>query len=448
VNRKSVYILSLGCPKNLVDSEVLSALLSRSDLHITDRPDRADTIVVNTCAFILPAREESIEEILRMAAWKKKGRCQRLVVAGCLPQRFGAELARELPEVDLFLGTGDFPEILGHLKRLDEGREEGPLLRVGDPSFLMDAATPRTVSTAYYSYLKIAEGCSNRCAYCVIPSIRGPFRSRPMADVVAEAERLAVEGTRELILIAQDTTAWGRDLRGRPTLNGLLKRLCNLEGPRWIRLLYAYPKNITAELLSTMAAEEKVCLYLDIPVQHISDRILRSMNRKGTSAFIRKKIAEIREVVPDIALRTSLIVGFPGETEEQFEGLLRFVQETRFESLGVFTYSPEEGTMAAEMPGQVPEAEKARRQGLIMEAQSAISDEINLARIGAVEEVLIEGKTDRADFPFWGRARFQAPEIDGITYVKGQNLQPGDLIRCRITDATFYDLFADSRGKA
>jgi len=446
LNRKSVYILSLGCPKNLVDSEVLSALLSRSGLRITDRPDRAETIVVNTCAFILPAREESIEEILRMAVWKKKGRCQSLVVAGCLPQRYGAELARELPEVDLFLGTGDFPEILAHLERLDEGKKKGPLLKVGDPSFLMNATTPRTVSTAFYGYLKIAEGCSNCCAYCVIPSIRGPFRSRPMADIVAEAERLAAEGTRELILIAQDTTAWGRDLRGRPTLNGLLKRLCNLEGPRWIRLLYAYPKNITAELLSTMAAEEKVCRYLDIPVQHISDRILRSMNRKGTSAFIRKKIAEIREAVPDIALRTSLIVGFPGETEEQFEGLLRFVQETRFESLGVFTYSPEEGTEAARMPGQVPEEEKVRRQGLIMEAQSAISDEINLERTGTVEEVLIEGKTDRADFPFWGRTRFQAPEIDGITYIRAKKLAPGDIVRCTITAAALYDLYAEKAG--
>jgi len=447
LNRKSVYILSLGCPKNLVDSEVLSALLARSGLHITDRPDRADTIVVNTCAFILPAREESIEEILRMAAWKEKGLCRRLVVAGCLPQRYGAELARELPEVDLFLGTGDFPAILDHLKRLEEGKRKGPLLRVGDPSFLMDATTPRTVSTAFYSYLKIAEGCSNCCAYCVIPSIRWPFRSRPMADVIAEAERLAAEGTRELILIAQDTTAWGRDLRGRPTLNGLLKRLCNLEGPRWIRLLYAYPKNITAELLSTMAAEEKLCRYLDIPVQHIDDRVLKAMNRKGTSAFIRKKIAEIREAVPDIALRTSLIVGFPGETEEQFEGLLRFVQETRFESLGVFTYSPEEGTEAARLPGQVPEAEKVRRQGLIMEAQSAISDEINLTRLGVEEEVLIEGKTDKTDFPFYGRTRFQAPEIDGITYVKGQNLQPGEFIPCRITGAALYDLYAESRDK-
>lgn len=446
MNQKSVYILSLGCPKNLVDSEVLSALLSRSGLHITDRADRADTIVVNTCAFILPAREESIEEILRMAVWKKKGRCRRLVVAGCLPQRYGAELARELPEVDLFLGTGDFPEILAHLKHLDEGKKKGPLLRVGDPSYLMDAATPRTVSTALYSYLKIAEGCSNCCAYCVIPSIRGPFRSRPMADIVSEAERLAAEGSREIILIAQDTTAWGRDLRGKPTLNGLLKRLCAVEGPRWIRLLYAYPKNITAELLSTMAAEEKICRYLDIPVQHIDDRILRSMNRKGTSAFIRKKIAEIRRAVPDVALRTSLIVGFPGETEEQFEGLLRFVKETRFESLGVFTYSPEEGTDAARMPGQVPEEEKVRRQGLIMEAQAAISDEINLARIGAVEEVLIEGKTDKTDFPFYGRTRFQAPEIDGITRVRAKKLAPGDIVRCSITAAALYDLYTEKAG--
>jgi len=443
LDKKSVYILSLGCPKNLVDSEVLSALLSSSGLRITDRPDRAETIVVNTCAFILPAREESIEEILRMAKWKKKGRCRRLVVMGCLPQRYGAELARELPEVDLFLGTGDFPEILAHLKRLDDGKKEGPLLRVGDPVFLMDATIPRTVSTPFYSYLKIAEGCSNCCAYCVIPSIRGPFRSRPMADVVAEAERLAAEGTREIILIAQDTTGWGRDLKGRPTLNGLVKRLCAIEGPRWIRLLYAYPKNITAELLSTMAAEEKVCRYLDIPVQHISDRILRSMNRKGTSAFIRKKIAEIRQAVPGVALRTSLIVGFPGETEEQFEGLLRFVEETRFESLGVFTYSPEEGTEAAGMPGQVPEEEKARRQGLIMEAQAAISDEINLERTGAMEEVLIEGKTDRADFPYWGRTRVQAPEIDGITYVRAGKLVPGDIARCTVTAAELYDLYAE-----
>ncbi|HTZ39565.1 MAG TPA: 30S ribosomal protein S12 methylthiotransferase RimO [Syntrophales bacterium] len=446
MSEKNVYILSLGCPKNLVDSEVLSALLSRSGLNITDRPDRASTIIVNTCAFILPAREESIEEILRMAVWKKKGRCRRLVVTGCLPQRYGDELARELPEVDLFLGAGDFPAILTHLKLLDKGPHSGPLVRVGKPLFLMDAATPRTVSTAYYSYLKIAEGCSNCCAYCVIPSIRGPFRSRPMADIKTEAEGLAAQGTRELILIAQDTTAWGRDLKGRPTLNGLVKRLCAIEGPRWIRLLYTYPKSITPELLSTMAAEEKICRYLDIPVQHIDDRVLRAMNRKGTSAFLRKKIAEIRQAVPGIALRTSLIVGFPGETEEQFEELLRFVEDTRFESLGVFPYSPEEETEAAGMPGQVPEEEKIRRQGLIMEAQAAISDEIGLTRVGKVEELLIEGKTDRTDFPFYGRTRFQAPEIDGITYVRAKRLKEGEIVRCRVTAAEIYDLFAEPVG--
>jgi ribosomal protein S12 methylthiotransferase len=319
-------------------------------------------------------------------------------------------------------------------------------VRVGKPFFLMDAAIPRTVSTPHYGYLKIAEGCSNCCAYCVIPAIRGPFRSRPMADIVMEAERLAAEGTREIILIAQDTTAWGRDLKGRPTLNGLVKRLCAVEGPRWIRLLYTYPKNITAELLSTMATEEKICRYLDIPVQHIDDRILRAMNRKGTSAFIRKKIAEIRQSVPGVALRTSLIVGFPGETEDEFERLLRFVEETRFESLGVFTYSPEEGTAAAGMPGQVPEEEKLRRQGRIMETQAAVSDEINLARVGAVEEVLIEGKTDRPDFPFYGRTRFQAPEIDGITFVRTKKLTAGELIRCKITAAEIYDLYAEKAG--
>ncbi len=443
MSEKNVYILSLGCPKNLVDSEVMSALLSRSGWIVTDRPDRADAIVVNTCAFILPAKEESVEEILRMAAWKKKGRCRRLVVTGCLPQRYGAELARELPEVDLFLGTGDFPEILAHLERLGDGPRRGPALRVGRPVYLMDAAVPRRVSTGYYSYLKIAEGCSNCCAYCVIPSIRGAFRSRPMGDIVVEAERLAAEGTREIILIAQDTTAWGRDLKGRPTLNGLLKRLCAVEGPHWIRILYAYPKSITAELLATMAAEEKVCRYLDIPVQHISARVLKAMNRKGTAAFIRNKIDEIRKALPGVSLRTSLIVGFPGETEEQFEELLDFVRETRFESLGVFPYSPEEGTAAQRMPGQVPEEEKLRRQGLVMEAQAAIADEIGLARIGAVEEVLIEGRTGRREFPWWGRTRFQAPEIDGITYVRGAALAPGGIVRCRIAEAALYDLYAE-----
>jgi ribosomal protein S12 methylthiotransferase len=267
-----------------------------------------------------------------------------------------------------------------------------------------------------------------------------------MGDIVAEAERLAAEGAREIILIAQDTTGWGRDLKGRPTLNGLVKRLCAVEGPRWIRLLYTYPKNITAELLSTMAAEEKICRYLDIPVQHIDDRILRSMNRKGTAAFIRKKIAEIRQSVPGVALRTSLIVGFPGETEDEFERLLRFVEETRFESLGVFTYSPEEGTDAAVMPGQVPEEEKMRRQGLIMESQAAISDEISLSRIGSVEEVLVEGKTDKTDFPYYGRTRFQAPEIDGITYVRAKKIKEGDVIRCKITAAEIYDLYAEKAG--
>ena len=444
MSEKSVYILSLGCPKNLVDSEVMSALLSRAGWSVTHRPDRAAAIVVNTCAFILPAKEESVEEILRMAAWKKKGRCRRLVVAGCLPQRYGAELARELPEVDLFLGTGDFPGIAAHLERLGEGPRRTPAVQVGKPLYLMDASVARRVSTAFYSYLKIAEGCSNRCAYCVIPSIRGPFRSRPMDDIVAEAERLAAEGTREIVLIAQDTTAWGRDLRGRPTLNGLLKRLCAIGGPRWIRILYAYPRNITAELLATMAAEEKLCRYLDVPVQHIDDGILKAMNRKGTSAFLRKKIDEIRRAVPGIALRTSLIVGYPGETEDAFERLLRFVEEARFESLGVFAYSPEEGTAAERLPGQVPEAEKRRRQGLVMEAQAAIADEIGLARIGALEDVLIEGRTEREDFPWRGRTRFQAPEIDGMTYVRGAELAPGEIVRCRITAAELYDLYAET----
>ncbi len=438
------YILSLGCPKNQVDSEVMAALLAQSGYDLTSRPEAAHIILVNTCAFILPAKEESIEEILRMAEWKKKGRCETLVVTGCLPQRYGRALETEVPEVDLFLGTGEVPRIV----RLIQGRQrKNHRTIIGKPDFLMDAASPRLFPPSTRSaYLKISEGCSNRCSYCVIPSIRGAFRSRSVADILRESEKLARMGIREVVLIAQDTTAYGRDLRGKPSLSDLLRELSSIETLRWIRLLYAYPTGITGELLQTMAEEKKICHYLDIPIQHIDDDILGAMKRKGRGAKIRETISRVRRTIPGIVLRTSLIVGFPGETAKKFNALLEFVQEARIENLGVFVYSREEGTKAAELPAQISERVKNRRRDILMEEQSAISFEINRSRIGSVEEVLLEEKSDDPEFSLAGRTRGQAPEIDGVTYVRVRKGKIGDIVSCRITGADTYDLYAEEIG--
>jgi ribosomal protein S12 methylthiotransferase len=442
--KKKVHILSLGCPKNQVDSEVMSALLAQSGYDLTQRPEEAHIILVNTCAFILPAKEESIEEILRMAEWKKKGWCEKLVVTGCLPQRYGPVLEAEMPEVDLFLGTGEVPRIA----RLIQGRQ-GKKQRsfIGKPNFLMDAASPRLFPPSTRSaYLKIAEGCSNRCSYCVIPSIRGAFRSRPMADILKEGERLAEMGIREVILIAQDTTAYGRDLRGKPSLGELLRELSSIGNLRWIRVLYAHPASITDEILMTVAGEEKICSYLDMPVQHMDDSLLKAMNRKSNGASIRGTIDRARAIIPGVTLRTSLIVGFPGETAKKFNALLEFVQEARFENLGVFIYSREEGTKAAELPARISERVKNRRRDILMEAQSAISFEINRSRIGSVEEVLLEEKSDAPEFPLVGRTRGQAPEVDGVTYVRAGKGKIGDIVSCRITGADTYDLYGEEIG--
>jgi ribosomal protein S12 methylthiotransferase len=442
--KEKVHILSLGCPKNQVDSEVMSALLAQSGYDLTPRPEEAHIILVNTCAFILPAKEESIEEILRMAEWKKKGRCDKLVVTGCLPQRYGPVLEAKMPEVDLFLGTGDVPRIA----RLVQGRRRKKQRSfIGKPNFLMDAATPRFIPPSTRSaYLKISEGCSNRCSYCVIPSIRGAFRSRPMADILKEGERLAGMGIREVILIAQDTTAYGRDLRGKPSLSDLLRELSSIGNLRWIRVLYAHPASITDEILMTVAEEEKICSYIDMPVQHMDDDLLRTMNRKSNSASIRGTIDRARAVIPGVTLRTSLIVGFPGETAKKFNALLEFVQEARFENLGVFIYSREEGTKAAALPARISEKVKNRRRDILMEEQSAISFKINRSRIGSVEEVLLEEKSDVPEFPLVGRTRGQAPEIDGVTYVRVRKGKAGDIVACRITGADTYDLYAEEIG--
>jgi len=432
----------------MVDSEVMAATLSENGFRIVSQPEHAHIILINTCAFILPAKEESIEAILRLAEWKKtgEGMCAYLVVVGCLPQRYGKILEAEMPEVDLFLGTSEIPHIARHLERLVYAKTiiENPA-NITTPVFLMNANHSRLLSTPFYSaYLKIAEGCSNLCSYCVIPSIRGKTRSRPIDDIMKEAENLTDKGVKEIIIIAQDTTAYGTDLKGKPTLEKLLKELASIDKIAWIRLLYAYPRSLNSSLLQTIADEEKICSYIDIPVQHIDDNILAAMNRRGGSKSIKKTIATARAMIPLVALRTSVIVGFPGESRKEFNKLLAFIQESRFDHLGVFTYSREEGTAAADLPAQVSEKTKERRKILLIEAQASISFEINQNLIGSFQSVLVEGKSDMPNFPFVGRCSRQSPDIDGVTYINGRNLATGSLITCRITSANEYDLFSEN----
>jgi ribosomal protein S12 methylthiotransferase len=431
----------------MVDAEVMAALISKSGYTVTPLAHEADVILINTCAFILPAKEESIEEILRAAEGRKgrEGSCIRLVVTGCLPQRYGRILEHELPEVDLFLGVGEVPRIVQHLDSLIVKDARGSRSIISKPSFLMDASYPRMVTTPFYTaYLKIADGCSNRCSYCVIPKIRGKARSRQIDDILTEAENLVGCGVKEIIITAQDTTAYGRDLKGKPTLNDLLKKLVVIKDIHWIRLLYTHPAGLTDDILKTIAHEERICNYIDIPIQHIDDEILAAMKRRGKSDLIRKTLHKAREIIPGVALRTSLIIGFPGETRTKFNRLVSFVREIRFDHLGVFTYSREEGTKAASYPSRIWEREKETRKQLIMEEQAVVSYAINQSLIGSIQEVLIEGNSEMSDFSYLGRCRRQAPDIDGITYVKGENLTTGDIILCMITAANDYDLFAEA----
>ena len=443
---KKVHIVSLGCPKNLVDSEVMAATLTAGGYLLTDRPEEATIILINTCAFILPAKEESIDEILRMAVWKRGGNgpCKHLVVTGCLPQRYGSTLEDALPEVDLFLGISEIPNIGRHLDGLFQTVRRRRHSIIGKPTFLMNAGHRRLISApAHSAYLKIADGCSNRCSYCAIPAIRGKARSRTIDDIVGEAELIAAQGVRELIITAQDTTAYGLDRKGWPTLSRLLRAVAKISGISWIRVLYTYPAHLTEELFRTIAEEEKICRYLDIPIQHSDDAVLRAMHRRGDSALIRNIIKRARKIVPDIALRTSLITGFPGETLRRFENLLSFVREIHFDHLGVFTYSPEEGTEAAAFPSRISEREKQRRRDALMKAQARISGDINSTLIGTRQEVLVEGKSDLSGYTHVGRCRRQAPEIDGVTHVRGAASETGELVTCRITAADDYDLFAE-----
>ena len=444
INQNKVRIISLGCPKNLIDSEVMAGLLNQSGKQLVDRSDFADIVIVNTCAFINPAKEEAIEEILTLAEEKKKNNPRlRIVVAGCLTQRYGRELFAQMPEVDLFVGTGEVGNIVSHINKLDKGKYKRDAV-ITKPDFLMNYQHPRILSTtAASTYLKISDGCSNRCSYCVIPSIRGAARSRKPDDILQETEILAGRGIKEIIITAQDTTNYGRDLKGLPRLSTLLNDMAKIKSVKWIRLLYAHPARVTTDLLETIAANEKICRYIDLPIQHIDDNILKAMNRKVTGAKIKQVIAQARQIIPGVALRTSLIVGFPCETPTRFNKLFDFVNETKFDHLGVFTYSREEGTIAANLKSHVSEKEKERRRETIMNEQAAISAAINKTLIGSTQEVLIEGESDREDYAYVGRCRRQAPEIDGITFINKSKTQPGKIVKCKITSADEYDLFGE-----
>jgi ribosomal protein S12 methylthiotransferase len=431
-----VYMHTLGCPKNRVDSEVMLGTLAEAGYRLVQDPIEAEVVVVNTCGFIESAKVESVDAIVELAELKRTGRCKKLVVTGCLVQRHAEELARELPEVDHFLGTGAYADVARVVSDAQAKR-----LVVPDPDFVHSAATPRVNSLASHTaYLKIAEGCDNDCAFCIIPRLRGPQRSRPVDDLVAEASALAAQGTLELSLVAQDLTAYGHDLPGKVKLHHLLPELCKVDGIRWIRLHYAYPRDVPEPLVEAMASEPKIVKYLDMPLQHSSDRLLRTMRRGRDSAFLRELLARLRARVPGLALRTSLIVGLPGETEADFEDLLHFVEEQRFERLGVFEYSREEGTSAAELPGQVPEGLKRERFERIMELQRDISRDHQQAFVGRRVEVLVEGKSEETDHLLVGRHAQQAPEIDGVTYVNDGVAYPGELVTLEVTDASDYDL--------
>jgi len=438
--------ISLGCDKNLVDSEVMLGLLDREGFRIVDDEAQADVIVINTCCFIHDAKEESIRTILEMAEYKKDGRLKALVVAGCLAQRYQEEILKEMPEVDAVLGTTAYTEIVEAVKGALAGNVRVTLKDPDAPPLaaLSAAGTGRLVTTGgHFAYLKIAEGCDKHCTYCIIPKIRGNYRSVPMEQLVMEAQELAGQGVKELILVAQETTLYGKDLYGEKSLHILLEKLCRVNGIRWIRILYCYPEEIDDNLIGIMKKEKKICHYLDLPIQHVNDDILKRMGRRASKEKLTRVIGKLRAEIPDITLRTTLITGFPGETKEQHEELMEFVDEMEFDRLGVFTYSAEEDTPAAEMPGQVPEEVKEERRLEIMELQQEIA--FAKAEDMAGKEVLamIEGKVADED-AYVGRTYKDAPDVDGLIFINTQEeLMSGDFARVRVTGALEYDLIGE-----
>lgn len=435
--KKPLYMMTLGCPKNRVDSEVMLGTLVQRGYQLVQEPSEAEVIVVNTCAFIGPAKKESIDSILELAEYKKSGHCETLVVTGCLSQRYSGELSKEMPEVDHFLGTSAYAQI-GDLL----AAEATPRQVIPDPDYIHDSHTPKINSLpGFTAYLKISEGCDNACAFCIIPTLRGGQRSRPIADIVAEAHKLAESGVAELSLVAQDLTAYGHDLPGKPKLHELLKALCEVD-VRWIRIHYAYPRIFPDELIDVIANEPKIAKYVDMPVQHASDKLLRSMRRGRDSKFLTELLAKLRARIPNLTLRTSLIAGLPGETEEDFELLKAFIQEQRFERLGVFQYSDEEGTAAYDYADKIPQKTIERRWREAMAIQKRINREQNKKLIGQRLTVLVEGPSPESEHLLVGRHEGQAPEIDGQVYINDGLAYPGEFVTVEVTEAHDYDLVA------
>ena len=436
-----ILFISLGCDKNLVDTEVMLGLLATRGYEMTDDETQADVIVINTCCFIHDAKEESIQNILEMAEYKKQGKAKALIVTGCLAQRYRQEIIDEIPEVDEVLGTTAYDRILDAVDAALKGEHE---VMLSDLDAMPLPDTKRLVTTGgHFAYLKIAEGCDKHCTYCIIPKIRGNFRSVPMERLLKEAEELADQGVKELILVAQETTLYGKDLYGEKSLHILLKKLCKISGLRWIRILYCYPEEITDELIQVIKEEPKICNYLDLPIQHANDTILGRMGRRTSKQELVDIIGKLRMEIPDICLRTTLITGFPGETEVQHEELMEFVDEMEFDRLGVFTYSPEEDTPAAEMPDQIDEEVKLDRQEELMELQQEIAFDNEQAMVGREVLVMIEGKVADEN-AYVGRTYRDAPSVDGLIFLHtDEDLLSGDFARVRVTGSVDYDLIGE-----
>ena len=437
----NILFISLGCDKNLADSETMLGMLASRGYQIVDEEEKADVIIVNTCCFIHDAMEESIKTILQMAEYKKSGSLKALIVTGCMAERYREEITKEIPEVDAVLGTASYGHILD---AVDEALKGHSYLMMEPLDTLPLLETHRPVTTGgHHAYLKIAEGCDKHCTYCIIPKLRGNFRSVPMDHLIKEAEQLAADGVKELILVAQETTLYGKDLYGEKKLPELLHKLCQISGIRWIRILYCYPEEITEELIQTMKEEPKICHYLDLPIQHASDGILKRMGRRTSKEELVHIISRLREEIPDITLRTTLITGFPGETQEQHEELMDFVDEMEFDRLGVFTYSPEEGTPAASMPDQIEESIKEDRRAELMELQQEIAFEQAEDMVGKEVLVMIEGKVAEEN-AYVGRTYKDAPNVDGLIFVNTDaELMSGDFAKVKVTGACEYDLIGE-----
>ena len=437
-----VFFISLGCDKNLVDSENMLGILNDHGYRITDDETNADIIIINTCCFINDAKEESIQNILEMAEYKKTGKLKALIVTGCMAERYKDEILKEIPEVDALLGTTAFTDIIPVLEEVLEGKKA---TYFSDLKQLPRPKSKRMLSAgSHYSYLKIAEGCNKHCTYCVIPKVRGNYRSRPMEELLEEASYLASLGIKELILVAQETTLYGVDIYGEKTLPTLLKKLCDIEGIEWIRLLYCYPEEITDELIEVISNEAKICKYLDIPIQHCSDRILKLMGRKTSKADLVGIVKKLRDEIPDIVLRTTLITGFPTETDEDHEELMDFVKELKFDRLGVFTYSKEEDTPAALLKPQIKASVKKKRQKELMELQQSIVFDACSNNIGRILDVIIEGRIVDKEHVYVGRTYMDAPQVDGYIFINSEEeLMSGDIVQVKVTGANNYDLVGE-----